>query len=74
VTGSLRRDAQLARAGELDDRLDIVGGLGKRYGRWLWAGGEVPGLAGEVPVRAAGQDDAPRELAAQNSRPGPGPA
>ena len=54
VPGPLRRHAQAVLAGEADHRADIVrvGDRGNRGG--VLVGGEVPGLAGEVPTLLAG--------------------
>ena len=49
---------QAALAGELDDGDDVVGGLGDRYGGGALVDGEVPGLAGLVPIGVAGGADA----------------
>ena len=67
VAGALGGDAQAALAGELDDGDDVVGGRGDGDRGGALVDGEVPGLAGLVPVGVAGGADAALHAVAELS-------
>ena len=61
VAGALRRDAQAALAGEVDDRDDVGGVGGEGDGGGPLVDREVPGAAREVVRLVARGDDVARE-------------